>query len=81
MISLQLREGVTVVTRFESTPGSVQAPSDAVAPDESQAWAPVAAIAHASLNSPDGSFFSLLPDDARTGTPRGPRRSSWRRSA
>jgi len=72
-----------VVTRVNSTPGAVQDPSAAVVPDDSlvEAWAPVAAIAHASLNSPDGSFISLLPDDAHTGAPRGLRRSSWRRSA
>jgi hypothetical protein len=46
-------------------------------------WAPVPAIAHASLNSPDGSFFPLLPDDAHSaaGTVRAPRRRTWRRSA
>ena len=72
-----------MVTRVNSTPGAVQDPSAAVVPDDSlvEAWAPVAAIAHASLNSPDGSFISLLPDDAHTGAPRGLRRSSWRRSA
>ena len=72
-----------MVTRVNSTPGAVQDPAAAVVPDDSlvEAWAPVAAIAHASLNSPDGSFISLLPDDAHTGAPRGLRRSSWRRSA
>ena len=74
-----------MVARFDSPVATVHAPTAAaaVAPDETltEAWAPVAAIAHASLNSPDGSFFSLLPDDAHTGAPRGPRRSSWRRSA
>jgi hypothetical protein len=83
MILLQLREGVTMVARIDSPVGTAHAPAAAVTPDETltEAWAPVAAIAHASLNSPDGSFISLLPDDAHTGAPRGPRRSSWRRSA
>jgi hypothetical protein len=83
MIPLHLREVVTVVTRFESATGTAEAPATAgAAPEQplTEDWAPVAAIAHASLNSPDGAFFSLLPDDARTGTPRGPRRSTWRRS-
>ena len=74
-----------MVTRFDSPAAATAAarPAEAVRPDETllENWAPVAAIAHASLNSPDGAFFPLLPDDARTGTPRGPRRSSWRRSA
>ena len=44
----------------------------------SDAWQPVAAIAHIAQARPVDSFLSVLPEDA-AGTVRGPRRSTWRR--
>lgn len=54
----------------------VQAAPQDVAPEE--IWQPVAATAHVGTRQLSDSYLTILPDDAQ-GSPRGARRTSWRR--